>query len=163
MSELLAPQADQEPDRPGSAPDTALGLWLERICTAVAMLGGVVLVGIVAVSSASVIGRSLPPVFAALGLASPVHGIPGDIEIVQLGCAISVFFYLPLCQLKRANVLVGVFTKGLRPRYRAMFDVAANLLFLVLTAPLAVQLGPRADRKVPHPDPTTDPREPDGP
>ena len=49
--------------------------------------------------------------------------------------------FLPLCQLKRGNVLVGVFTKNLRPRYRAMFDLAANLLFLVLTATLAVQLG----------------------
>ena len=162
MSELRAPQADQEPDRPGSAPDTALGLWLERICTAVAMLGGVVLVGIVAVSSASVIGRSLPPVFAALGLASPVHGIPGDIEIVQLGCAISVFSYLPLCQLKRGNVLVGVFTKGLRPRYRAMFDLAANLLFLVLTATLAVQLGHGAADKFRDQDTTMVLRIPEG-
>jgi TRAP-type C4-dicarboxylate transport system permease small subunit len=130
-----------EPERQKSAPDTALGLWLERICTAVAMLGGVILVGIVAVSGASVIGRSLPPLFAALGLASPVKGIPGDIEIVQLGCAVSVFFYLPLCQLKRSNVLVGVFTKSLRPRYRALFDLAANLLFLVLATMLALQLG----------------------
>src|SRR3954451_14338437 len=141
MSELRAPQADQDPDRPGSAPDTALGLWLERICTALAMLGGLLLVGIVAVSSVSVVGRSLPPVFAALGLNSPIKGTPGDIEIVQLGCAVSVFFYLPLCQLKRGNVLVGVFTKSLRPRYRAMFDLAANLLFLVLAAMLAWQLG----------------------
>ena len=38
-------------------------------------------------------------------------------------------------------MLVGVFTKNLRPRCRAMFDLAANLLFLVLTAMLAVQLG----------------------
>jgi hypothetical protein len=146
MSELRAPDralddAVHEPDRRKSAPDTILGLWLERICTAVAMLGGVLLVGIVAVSGASVIGRSLPPVFAALGLASPVKGIPGDVEIVELGCAISVFLYLPLCQLKRGNVLVGVFTKSLRPRYRAMFDLAANLLFLVLAAMLALQLG----------------------
>jgi TRAP-type C4-dicarboxylate transport system permease small subunit len=134
MSDPRPPEADPESD---SAP----GLWLGRICVAVAMLGGVVLVGIVAVSSASVIGRSLPPLFAALGLPSPVKGIPGDVEIVQLGCAVSVFFYLPLCQLKRGNVLVGVFTKNLRPRWREMFDLAANLLFLVLTAMLAVQLG----------------------
>ena len=141
MSEPRVLGASREPDGPSPAPDTALGVWLGRICAAVAMLGGVVLVGIVAVSSASVIGRSLPPLFAALGLPSPVKGIPGDVEIVQLGCAVSVFFYLPLCQLKRGNVLVGVFTKNLRPRWRAMFDFAANLLFLVLTAMLAVQLG----------------------
>jgi TRAP-type C4-dicarboxylate transport system permease small subunit len=130
-----------EPASIGPEPDTWVGLLLERVCGAVAMLGGVVLVGIVAVSSASVIGRSLPPLFATLGLNSPVKGIPGDVEIVELGCAIAVFLYLPLCQIKRGNVLVGVFTKNLRPRYRAMFDAAANLLFLGLTATLAIQLG----------------------
>lgn len=130
---------DSTPAEP--APDTPFGRFLERICSAVALAGGLILVGIVLVSSASVIGRSLPLVFAELGLRSPFKGIPGDIEIVELGCAVAVFFYLPLCQLKRGNVLVGVFTKNLRPRYRAMFDLAANLLFLVLTAALAVQLG----------------------
>ena len=86
------------------------------------------------------IGRSLPPCSPrSVCLAGPGH--PGDIEIVQLGCAVAVFAFLPLCQLKRANVLVGVFTKNLPARYRAMFDLAANLLFLVLTATLALQLG----------------------
>ena len=126
---------------PGSAPDTALGLWLERICTAAAMLGGLLLVGIVIVSGISVIGRSLPPIFAALGLSAPVKGIPGDIEMIQLGCAVSVFLFLPLCQIRRGNVLVGIVTKSLRPRCRAVFDLAANLLFLVLAAMLALQLG----------------------
>ena len=37
-------------------------------------------------------------------------------------------------------MLVGVFTKNLRRRYRATFDLAANLLFLVLTTMLGVQL-----------------------
>ena len=45
-----------------------------------------------------------------------------------------MFFLLPLCQLERANVLVGAFTKNLPVRYRSMFDLAANLLFLVLAA-----------------------------
>jgi len=162
VSEPRVLGASREPDGPSPAPDTALGVWLGRICVAVAMLGGVVLVGIVAVSSASVIGRSLPPLFAALGLPSPVKGIPGDVEIVQLGCAVSVFFYLPLCQLKRGNVLVGVFTKNLRPRWRAMFDLAANLLFLVLTATLAVQLGRGTEDKFRDQDTTMVLRIPEG-
>ena len=78
------------------------------------MLGGLLLVAIMLVSSVSVIGRGLSQLLGA-----KVSGIPGDIEIVQLGCAVAVFAFLPLCQLKRANVLVGAFTKNLPVRYRS--------------------------------------------
>lgn len=121
-------------------PEARVGRVLEAVCGFVAMVGGFVLVAIVLISSLSVIGRSLPLLLMALGLGVPTRAIPGDIELVQLGCALAVFSYLPLCQLRRANVLVGVFTKNLRPRYRATFDLAANLLFLVLTTMLGVQL-----------------------
>jgi TRAP-type C4-dicarboxylate transport system permease small subunit len=144
------------------APDTAIGRLLERICGAVAMLGGFVLVLIVLVSSASVIGRTLPPLFALFGLSSLLKGIPGDIEIVQLGCAIAVFFYLPLCQLKRANVLVGVFTRKLRPRYRSIFDLGANLLFLALSATIALEMGYGAADKFRDADTTMVLRIPEG-
>ncbi len=100
------------------------------------MLGGFLLIGLMLISSISVIGRGL-----SLFLGAKLSGIPGDVEIVQLGCAVAVFAFLPLCQFKRANVLVGAFTKGLPVRYRAMFDLAANLLFLVIAAMLALQLG----------------------
>jgi TRAP-type C4-dicarboxylate transport system permease small subunit len=113
---------------------------LEQVCGFVAILGGFVLVAIILVSSLSVAGRSLPLLLAPLGLSLPTRAILGDIELVQLGCALAVFSYLPLCQLQRANVLVGVFTKNLRPRFRALFDLAANLLFLALTMLLGVQL-----------------------
>lgn len=121
--------------------ETALGRLLERICGFVAMLGGGLLVAIILVSSVSVIGRSLPQLLGLFGLALPVRGVPGDIELVQLGCAMAVFSYLPLCQLRRGNVLVGVFTKNLATRWRAVFDLFANLLFLALTLAIAVQLG----------------------
>jgi hypothetical protein len=120
--------------------ETRFGRMLEGVCGLVAMLGGFVLVAIIVVSSLSVAGRSLPLLLAPFGLSLPTTVIPGDIELVQLGCALAIFSYLPLCQLRRANVLVGVFTKNLRPRFRAMFDLAANLLFLALTTLLGMQL-----------------------
>ena len=123
-------------DRAAPEPHGPLGRALERVCEGVAMLGGLLLVAIMLVSSVSVIGRGLSQLFGA-----KLSGIPGDIEIVQLGCAVAVFAFLPLCQLKRANVLVGAFTKNLPVRYRSMFDLAANLLFLVLSFALALQLG----------------------
>jgi TRAP-type C4-dicarboxylate transport system permease small subunit len=129
----------------------------ERICNAVAMAGGVLLIAIMLVSSVSVIGRSLSHVFGA-----KVSGIPGDIELVQLGCAVAVFAFLPLCQLMRANVLVGAFTKNLPVRYRAMFDLAANLLFLVLAVMLAWQLGQGTAEKFRNNDTTMVLRIPEG-
>jgi TRAP-type C4-dicarboxylate transport system permease small subunit len=121
------------------------------------MAGGVLLVAITLVSSMSVIGRGLSQVFGAR-----IAGIPGDIEIVQLGCAVAVFTFLPLCQLKRANVLVGAFTKNLRVRYRAAFDLAANLLFLVLAFALALQLGYGTAEKFRNHDTTMVLRIPEG-
>jgi TRAP-type C4-dicarboxylate transport system permease small subunit len=111
--------------------DTAVGLYLERLCGWVASLGGAALIMIMAVSSLSVVMRAIP------GLRS----IPGDTEIVQLGCAVAIFAFLPICQLRRSNVLVDFFTAGLPQRLRSLLDLAANLLFLAITLLIAVQLG----------------------
>jgi len=121
------------------------------------MAGGVLLVAIMLISSVSVIGRGLSQLFGAR-----LSGIPGDVEIVQLGCAVAVFAFLPLCQLKRANVLVGAFTKNLPVRYRAMFDLTANLLFLVLAFLVAWQLGHGTAEKFSNHDTTMVLRIPEG-
>lgn len=155
---LAAPGLDRAEPRP----DGAVGRVLERICQLVAMLGGVILAGIILVSSVSVIGRSLPQLLLFFGVAVAPIGITGDIEIVQLGCAVAVFFFLPLCQMKRANVLVGVFTKRLPVRYRAVFDLAANLLYLALALVLAVQLGHGTAEKFYNQDATMVLRMPEG-
>jgi TRAP-type C4-dicarboxylate transport system permease small subunit len=144
-------------DKAAPEPHGPLGRALERVCEIVAMAGGLLLVAIMLVSSVSVIGRGLSQVFGA-----KLSGIPGDIEIVQLGCAVAVFAFLPLCQFKRANVLVGAFTKNLPVRYRAMFDLAANLLFLVLAFALAWQLGHGTVEKFRNHDTTMVLRIPEG-
>ena len=117
-------------------PHGPVGRLLDRICIAMAMAGSVVLAAIVLISSLSVIGRSLPQLMGARGI-----GVPGDVEIVQLGCAVAVCCFLPWCQLHRANVLVGIFTRHLAPRRRAIFDLSASLLYLALATLLALALG----------------------
>jgi TRAP-type C4-dicarboxylate transport system permease small subunit len=112
-------------------PDTAVGRFLDRLCGLVATLGGVALVVVMVVSSLSVVMRAIP------GLRS----IPGDTEIVQIGCALAVFAFLPLCQLRRSNVFVDFFTAGLPQRLRSILDLAANLLFLAITLLITIQLG----------------------
>lgn len=112
-------------------PDLTIGRLLDRICGWVAWIGGFALVIVMLVSSVSVMLRAIP------GLRS----IPGDTEIVQIGCAIAIFAFLPICQLRRSNVLVDFFTAGLPQRGRSFFDLAANLVFLAITVLIAWQLG----------------------
>jgi len=99
------------------------------------------MVGLMLMSSVSVIGRSLPQILGILGLRLTPRSIPGDIEIVQLGCAVAIFSFLPYCQLMRSNVFVAFFTQGLRIRYRSLFDLFANGLFLLLACAIAWELG----------------------
>lgn len=115
--------------------------WLERIAEGLAVLGGLVLLAIMLVQSGSVLGRSLPELLGIFGLKLPRLSIPGDIEIVQLGCAVAIFCFLPLCQFRRANVLVEFFTQKMPQRWRSGFDLAANLLFLLIGGTITWQLG----------------------
>ena len=121
-------------------PEGAVGLFLERVSSGVALAGGFVMLLLMVLSSVSVLGRSLPQLLGFLGLGLTPLSIPGDIEIVQLGCAVAIFSFLPYCQLRRANVFVAFFTQKLRIRYRAIFDLFANGLYFVLALALAWQL-----------------------
>src|SRR5215475_15940409 len=121
-------------------PDFLLGRILARVCEALALTGGFLLVGIMLISTFSVIGRSLPELLGAVLPQVPRLGISGDIELEQMALAVAVFAFLPLCQLQRSNVLVSFFTKNLPVRHKAKFDVAANVLFLALAIAIAWQL-----------------------
>jgi TRAP-type C4-dicarboxylate transport system permease small subunit len=132
---MSAPRVDE------GDPEGPLGLFLERLCSSVAMFGGITLLFIMMISSVSVIGRNIPQLLNLVGFKLSPMSIPGDIEIVQLGGALAIFAFLPYCQIKRANVFVDFFTGWMSPRYKAVFDVAANLLFLAITICIAWQLG----------------------
>ncbi len=131
-----------------------IGRLIERLTEIFALVGGLVMIAIMLVQSASVLGRSLPDLFGFIGLKLPRLAIPGDIEIVQLGCGIAIFCFLPLCHYRRANVLVEFFTQHLPVRYRSMFDLAANLLFLVIASAITWQLGHGSQEKIAYWDTT---------
>ena len=67
--------------------------------------------------------------------------IQGDFELVQLGCAVSIAFFLPYCQLRKANIIVDFFTTRAAPRTRARLDSAGALLVGVMMALLAWRCG----------------------
>ena len=137
-----------------SDPPGSIGRLLERLTELFALFGGLCLLGIMLVQSLSVVGRSLPDLLGVFGLKVPRLTIPGDIEIVQLGCGIAIFFFLPLCQYRRANVMVEFFTQGLPVRFRSAFDAAANVLFLGLVSMITWQLGHGTIEKFTHRDTT---------
>ncbi|MBP1848756.1 TRAP transporter small permease [Rhizobium halophytocola] len=84
-----------------------------------ALCGGVVLLAVVAMQTASV-------VMGAFG--AP---LPGDFELTELGIAVAVFAFLPYCQMTDANVTADIFTSGLGSRALGILGLIASLLALV--------------------------------
>lgn len=94
---------------------------LARISRAVALAGGLLLIGVMAMTVVSVIGRY---VFNA--------PIPGDYEITELVCGIAVFAFFPHCHMRRGNIVVEFFASGFRERTRDRLDTVHNLVFALV-------------------------------
>ncbi len=97
-----------------------IGFRLERIDRWLAYFGGTVLAAIAVVTVVSIIGRAL--------LAFGLGPIKGDFEIVEIGCAIAVFSFLPLAQLRRAHVTVDIFVSALPARVQAFLGLLGDFL-----------------------------------
>ena len=104
--------------RPPMNPNDAFGRVLYSLARALALFGGGALIVIVAVSFLSILGRFL--------FSSP---LVGDFELVEMGCAVAISAFLPLCQLRRGNVMVDFVTSGLSERTKEALDAFSTLLF----------------------------------
>ncbi|MBO9427194.1 TRAP transporter small permease [Labrenzia sp. R4_1] len=89
-----------------------------RVITVWALLGGGVLLAVVAVNMMSIIGSMFGKPF------------PGDFELTEMGVAIAVFAFLPYCQLTGANVSADIFTAGASKRLIAFFTLLGSLVAL---------------------------------
>lgn len=105
----------------GAARPDPLGRALARLCGGLAIFGGLVLVALIVMTCLSIAGRAL---FSA--------PIPGDFELVEIGCALAVFAFLPYCQMTGGNVVVDFFTTKAPVRTRAAMDLAGNLIFTAI-------------------------------
>ncbi|MCR9086277.1 MAG: TRAP transporter small permease [Rhodobacteraceae bacterium] len=113
------------PDPSPAAPTLAVAL-----ARVLALVGGVVVLGMACITVVSVTGRAL----SGVGF-SPV---PGDFELVELGCAVAVFCFLPWCQVTRAHVrvdLIGPFVPHAVYRWLGWLGdlVLTGMLGLLLT------------------------------
>ena len=59
--------------------------------------------------------------------------LPGDVELVEMLTAISVFTFLPYCQLTGANVTADLFTAGAGPRTVARLEAAGAVIALAFS------------------------------
>lgn len=107
------------------------GARLFAISEGLAVFGGISLLIITVFTVVSVVGRT--------GFDLPILG---DQEIVELGCAISIFAFMPYCQMRAANVIVDFFTMGLSLARRDFLDALMNGAFsaciLLITWRLAI-------------------------
>jgi len=109
--------------------ESRVGGMLERATRGLALAGGLLLVGVLAMTVVSVAGRYL---FSA--------PIPGDYEITELACGIAVFAFFPYCQLNRANIVVEFFTARLGERSTRLLDTVHSFVFTVVAMLMAWRL-----------------------
>ena len=80
--------------------------------------GGVVLLIMVLINISSIFGRV-------------VFGTPlvGDFELIEVGCAVSIFMFLPICKLKNGNIIVDTFTLKLSKKKLMLMDLIGDAIF----------------------------------
>jgi TRAP-type C4-dicarboxylate transport system permease small subunit len=103
--------------------ETPIGRLVFRLATAVAIMGGVALVVVTAVTVVSVVGRALIP----FGL----KPILGDYEFVQVGVLFAIFCSLPLTQYLRGHADVALLTDRFAPRIAALIELIMDVLTLI--------------------------------
>ncbi|SFQ53769.1 TRAP-type C4-dicarboxylate transport system, small permease component [Geopseudomonas sagittaria] len=102
------------------------GRLLQWACEGLALAGGLILLLLMGLSLASLLGRKL--------FATPVQG---DIELMEIGMAVAVAAFLPLCELHGKHIRVESFTLRLSARGRCLLDACAHGLCLLAALLLA--------------------------
>ncbi|MFP7571132.1 TRAP transporter small permease [Marivita sp. S2033] len=116
-----------------------------------ALIGGIVLVGLVVLTCVSVLGRGLVTLgysdwlgqgLADALLSTGVGPVSGDFELVEAGVAFAIFAFLPVCQLHGGHATVNVFTDRLPLRANAwlvaFWEGLLALVILLVTWRLSV-------------------------
>jgi hypothetical protein len=122
---------------------------VERLARFMAILGGLVLTVLIALTCVSVLGRGLNTLghsdflksvseSAANALISTGVGpVSGDFELLEAGISFTIFAFLPICQLRRGHATVDIFATGF-PRWLNRFletfwEVLLSALIIVIT------------------------------
>jgi TRAP-type C4-dicarboxylate transport system permease small subunit len=102
---------------------------LARLSGALALVGGLLVVGLAVLVTGSVLKRW-----------ATNEGVNGDFELVQTGLALAVFAFLPFCQARRGNIVVDTFTMRLPLRVQRAIDGVWDLVFAGIAGLVAWRL-----------------------
>ena len=112
-----------------TATEARFGRVMETLARWFAYGGGLVLAAVAVMTVVSIIGRRF--------FNAPV---PGDYELVANGCALAVFAFLPLCQLKRGHVTVDIVVDQMPRRLRAFLGFLGDVLIAMAAVVILRQL-----------------------
>ena len=117
-----------------------------------ALIGGVVLIALIAMTTASILGRSLNkmlhgPLFQEklTGLSQwlldlGIGEINGNYELLEAGVAFAIFAFLPITQLYGAHATVDIFTSALPTRINRWIVAFWELVLALVILLIIVQL-----------------------
>ena len=99
------------------------------VANTLAFCGGAILLLMVFVNVISVTGRI-------------IFGEPlvGDFELIEIACAVAIFLFLPLCQLKNGNIVVEAFTLRLSYGKKIILDLIGDLIFAIVALFFSVRM-----------------------
>ncbi|MBX6745695.1 MAG: TRAP transporter small permease [Acetobacteraceae bacterium] len=100
-----------------------------RLGTALALAGGLALLGIALLTTVSVLKRWLTS-----------QPVPGDFELVSIGSGLAVLGFLAYGTLMRTNIMVDTFTTWLPRRVQQAMDAFWTLVWAGVAAVLAERL-----------------------
>ncbi|MFK7762019.1 MAG: TRAP transporter small permease [Roseobacter sp.] len=123
--------------------------FIKGVAKATAIVGGLVLIGLIVLSTVSITGRVLSDVIysdvvtAVLGVGLRELGIGevrGSYEVLEAGVAFAIFCFFPICQLYGAHATVDVFTAHLSERatrfLKAFWEVVLTAALLLICVQL---------------------------
>lgn len=122
---------------------------VERLARFMAILGGLVLTALIALTCVSVLGRglntfghsafltSMSESAANALIATGVGPVFGDFELVEAGISFTIFAFLPICQLRKAHATVDIFAshfpRGLNRFLSTLWEVLLSAVILLIT------------------------------
>ena len=99
-------------------PNDKFGRFLYDLTYNLAILGGIILVIVILINFISILSRIIF-----------LNPLVGDFELVEIGSAIAISSFLPLCHLKKGNVIVDFITAKLNFKKIAFLDCISSVIY----------------------------------
>ena len=106
------------------------GNFLLALSRQLAIIGGLIFVGLVIMSLVSVVGRKL---FS--------FAVPGDVEVLQMLAAVACSTFFAYCHLIQGDIRVDFFTHNMAPVKVALLDALGSFTVFLFGALLAWRTG----------------------